>query len=170
MSVAQLAILGLLMEKPMHGYEIKQRLKASPGVFWMINYGSIYPTLRKLESEKCVIAKEETGVPTKKVYEITDKGREKFIDILKARTKREIHVRDEFTLHLFFLDYLTEANAMELLESKLRGNEVLLASLQEKDAVLKNILTRYRYSALQRGIVHVETELEWLRKVLGGAK
>lgn len=170
MSTAQLAILGLLMEKPMHGYEIKQRLRASPGVFWMINYGSIYPTLQRLEKEECVVGKEESAVPIRKVYEITAKGKEKFMDLLKARTKREVHVRDEFTLHLFFLDHLPEADAKELLESKLRGNEKLLAELLEKDELLKRMLPRYRYAALQRGTMHIKTELEWLRKTLGGAK
>src|SRR2546426_48439 len=45
----ELAILGLLKELPLHGYELKKRLNDSLGQFWGVSYGSLYPALARLE-------------------------------------------------------------------------------------------------------------------------
>ncbi len=47
--VLDLAILGLLKEQPLHGYELKKRLSETLGSLWGISYGSLYPALRRLE-------------------------------------------------------------------------------------------------------------------------
>ncbi len=158
------------MEKPMHGYEVKQYLGERMGVFWMINYGSIYPTLKELEKQGCVACKMEPSIPTRKVYSITEEGKKRFIELLKKRLEKEPHVRDEFTLHLFFLDYLSERESRSFLEAKKQGNKRILKTLVEKGKKLKQELPRYRYSALNRGIMHIKTELDWLEKVLEGGK
>ncbi|MFH1774929.1 MAG: PadR family transcriptional regulator [Methanobacteriota archaeon] len=170
MSLAKLAVLGVLIEKPMHGYELKQYFETRMPVFWMINYGSIYPTLKKLEKEGFVTAKTEVSGPTSKiVYEITEEGRREFQKILKERIKREVYIRDEFTLHLFFLDYLDREEVKDLLLQKKQGDEKLLAHLMEREETLRKILPRYRFSAIERGIMHVKTELEWLNKIMAGS-
>ena len=45
----ELAILGLLAETPLHGYELKKRLSETLGPLWGISFGSLYPALRRLE-------------------------------------------------------------------------------------------------------------------------
>jgi DNA-binding PadR family transcriptional regulator len=45
----ELAILGLLKEQPLHGYELKKRLGETLGFLWGVSYGSLYPALRRLE-------------------------------------------------------------------------------------------------------------------------
>ncbi len=170
MSLAKLAVLGVLMEKPMHGYELKRYFETRMPVFWMINYGSIYPVLKKFKEEGLVAARREVSGPRGKiVYEITEEGRREFRKILKERIKKEVHIRDEFTLHLFFLDYLGSEEIKDLLLQKKWGNEKLLAHLIEKDETLRKILLKYRFSAIERGVMHVKTELEWLNKTIGGA-
>jgi DNA-binding PadR family transcriptional regulator len=47
--VLELAILGLLKEQPLHGYELKKRLGDTLGSLWGVSYGSLYPALRRLE-------------------------------------------------------------------------------------------------------------------------
>jgi DNA-binding PadR family transcriptional regulator len=47
--VLELAILGLLKEQPLHGYELKKRLGDTLGFLWGVSYGSLYPALRRLE-------------------------------------------------------------------------------------------------------------------------
>jgi DNA-binding PadR family transcriptional regulator len=47
--VLELAVLGLLKEQPLHGYELKKRLGDTLGVLWGVSYGSLYPALRRLE-------------------------------------------------------------------------------------------------------------------------
>ncbi len=66
-------ILRLVSEKPMHGYEVMQALEEEARGCYKASPGSVYPTLQMLEDEGYVRCKEEEG---KKVYEITDEGRE----------------------------------------------------------------------------------------------
>src|SRR6266545_4799832 len=50
----ELAILGLLKERSMHGYQLSKRLTDTLGGFWRVSYGSLYPTLRRLERDGAV--------------------------------------------------------------------------------------------------------------------
>jgi DNA-binding PadR family transcriptional regulator len=47
--VLELAVLGLLKEQPLHGYELKKRLGETLGFLWGVSFGSLYPALRRLE-------------------------------------------------------------------------------------------------------------------------
>jgi DNA-binding PadR family transcriptional regulator len=66
-------ILRLVSDKPMHGYEVMQALEEESCGWYQASPGSVYPTLQMLEDEGLVSSREEEG---KKVYEITDAGRE----------------------------------------------------------------------------------------------
>jgi DNA-binding PadR family transcriptional regulator len=67
------AILHLLSESPMHGYQIMQELSDRTNGAWNPSAGSVYPNLQQLEDEDLVVASEASG---KKVFELTDAGRE----------------------------------------------------------------------------------------------
>lgn len=67
------AILALLNEKPMHGYEIMQELSARTNGAWTPSAGSIYPNLQQLEDEGLVEATDDAG---KRVFDLTSAGRE----------------------------------------------------------------------------------------------
>jgi DNA-binding PadR family transcriptional regulator len=66
------AILALLLERPMHGYEMISELEERTGGVWRPSPGSVYPTLQLLEDEG-LIASEETG--GRKRFTLTDAGR-----------------------------------------------------------------------------------------------
>jgi DNA-binding PadR family transcriptional regulator len=68
------AILALLAEQPMHGYQIMRELGERSGGVWRPSPGSIYPTLQQLEDEELVRA--ETGDAGRRVFALTDAGRE----------------------------------------------------------------------------------------------
>src|SRR6187200_3046860 len=68
------AILALLTEEPMHGYQIIQELADRTGGVWRPSPGSVYPTLQQLEDEELV--RETASDSGKRVYELTDAGRE----------------------------------------------------------------------------------------------
>ena len=53
----ELAILGLLLESPMHGYELRKRLTGLLGAFRAFSYGSLYPALRRMQAERDVRAR-----------------------------------------------------------------------------------------------------------------
>jgi DNA-binding PadR family transcriptional regulator len=68
------AILALLTEQPMHGYQIIQELAERTDGVWRPSPGSVYPTLQQLEDEELV--RETASASGKRVYELTDTGRE----------------------------------------------------------------------------------------------
>ncbi|GMQ84868.1 MAG: PadR family transcriptional regulator [Acidimicrobiia bacterium] len=68
------AILLLLAEEPMHGYQIMQELSERSGGVWRPSPGSIYPTLQQLADEGLVELEDRDG---KKIYNLTDTGRAK---------------------------------------------------------------------------------------------
>src|SRR3954471_875572 len=67
------AILALLDDRPMHGYEMITELDERTGGRWRPSAGSIYPTLQLLEDEGLVTADDVEG---RKVYSLTDSGKE----------------------------------------------------------------------------------------------
>jgi DNA-binding PadR family transcriptional regulator len=66
------AILAVLVEKPMHGYEVMQQLEERSGGMWRPSPGSIYPTLQLLEDQGLVRSEEVEG---RRVFSLTDEGK-----------------------------------------------------------------------------------------------
>lgn len=67
------AILALLAERPMHGYEMIQEIGERSGGFWRPSPGSVYPTLQLLADEGLITSSEGGG--SKRLFELTDEGR-----------------------------------------------------------------------------------------------
>ncbi|MGO2540042.1 MAG: PadR family transcriptional regulator [Specibacter sp.] len=67
------AVLALLAERPMHGYQIIREIEERSGGSWKPSAGSIYPTLQLLADEGLVSAEESNG---RKNYTLTEAGRE----------------------------------------------------------------------------------------------
>ena len=87
--VLELAVLGLLHETPMHGYELRKRLNALLGAFRAFGYGSLYPCLKELLAQG-MIAEEEappatpmplSGRRSKIVYRLTADGKERLQEL-----------------------------------------------------------------------------------------
>ena len=97
------ALLGMLTYSPMSGYDMKKVSDHSIGHFWNENYGNIYPVLRKMEAEGLVtmIREDQEGAPAKKVYTITEAGREELVSWLR-RPAGHMILRDELLLQVFF--------------------------------------------------------------------
>jgi DNA-binding PadR family transcriptional regulator len=66
------AVLTLLLERPMHGYEMIQELEERTGGMWRPSPGSIYPTLQLMEDEGLIVSEQDQG---KRRYTLTDEGR-----------------------------------------------------------------------------------------------
>lgn len=67
------AVLSLLSEKPMHGYQIIREIEDRSGGSWKPSAGSVYPTLQLLADEGLITAEESNG---RKTYALTEAGRE----------------------------------------------------------------------------------------------
>ncbi|CPZ97073.1 Putative transcriptional regulator%2C PadR family [Mycobacteroides abscessus] len=79
----ELAILGLLLESPMHGYELRKRLTGLLGAFRAFSYGSLYPALRRMQADGLIEEDAAPGINSaatmlrrgKRVYQLTTAGR-----------------------------------------------------------------------------------------------
>jgi DNA-binding PadR family transcriptional regulator len=81
------AILSLLVEEPMHGYQVIQRLDERSHGMWRPSAGSVYPTLQQLEDEGLVRGEEQEG---RKVYSLTDDGRKAASEAARERAPWEM--------------------------------------------------------------------------------
>lgn len=72
------AVLGLLSRRPQSGYDMRKQYMGSAGNFWSESYGQIYPILKQLEAEGLATftVDHNEGRPDRKVYQITEAGRE----------------------------------------------------------------------------------------------
>lgn len=75
------AVLALLAERPMHGYQIIREIEERSGGNWKPSAGSVYPTLQLLADEGLVSAEESNG---RKIYSLTESGR---ADVASSETK-----------------------------------------------------------------------------------
>lgn len=88
------AVLTLLAEQPMHGYQLITELGERTGGRWRPSAGSIYPTLQQLEDESLVTAQEQDG---RRVFALTDTGRTAAaaLDSVRPWTRRGDDARDD---------------------------------------------------------------------------
>jgi len=179
--VLDLAILGLLKEQPMHGYELRKQLSQKLGFFWTVSFGSLYPTLAKLERRGVV---EKTGYGDKpsrrrQVYSITDRGEEEFLELL-SQAGHSVWEEEKFPLRLAFFRYLKPETRIRLLE---RRKLYLEDKLDFGRACLRRVLERsgradsYTISLMRHGLDSTERDIAWLddliateRPLLDGAE
>lgn len=128
--VSRIALLGVLARGPAHGYEVKATLARWDMHWWAdIQSGSIYAGLRRLERDG-LIALKETGRtgnrPARRVYEITDAGREEFRDLLRRAWVGITRFSRPIDLAVSFYDDLDRDEIAELLTQRLHNLSVML--------------------------------------------
>ena len=129
----EMAVLGLLKERPMHGYQLSRELTESLGGLWRVSYGSLYPTLRRLERDGAIESEagDERGARRKKVYRITEAGEALFLDLLQ-QTPPDGQAEDaRFRMRLAFFRYLSPETRIRLLERRRQALERRLSALTE---------------------------------------
>ena len=132
----ELAVLGLLKERPMHGYQLSRELGDSLGGLWRVSYGSLYPTLRRLESDAAIESEagDVRGARRKKVYRITPKGEQIFLELLQE-TPQDTQTEDaRFRMRLAFFRYLPPETRIRLLERRRQALQERLATIAESSA------------------------------------
>jgi len=160
------AILGLLHYTDMHGYRIKGHLERNFGHMWSINYGQIYPNLRKLEEEGLVSRGEVVpgkGLPDRKLYAITPAGRDAFARWRETSPERGMLLRDPFLLRFVFSGFGTRERALELIDEQVALYEKQLEHRHENQ---KRWSTQGIYVRLtgELGLELNEMYIGWLRR------
>jgi DNA-binding PadR family transcriptional regulator len=164
------AVLALLADRPAHGYEIKRGLEERFGsVVAPLNAGQVYTTLQRLQRDELVAddAVAQSGRPDKRVYRLTDAGRqalEEWLGVPSAPTR----LRDDFFMKLVFAQSLGLADPAALIA---RQREAYLRSLGELERVLADGGADGTTALVVEGAaLHLEADLKWMdrcEEVLG---
>lgn len=116
------SLLGLLQNEPRHGYDLFQELGRPDGLatVWQLKQGHLYALLARLEQEDYVVPTLESqdSRPPRKVYALTDKGRQAFRAWMAAPVTRGRQLRLEFLAKLYFALHESEAAALRLVSAQ----------------------------------------------------
>jgi len=167
--VLELAILGALKEKPMHGYELKKRLSYLLGHLWKISFGSLYPALKRLEAknaiEKAYSVKEKTR--NRYVYRITPEGEKAFQKLLiDTRKSSEITDSDKFSLRLAFFQYMDPEMRLWLLEKRRNYLEERLNEISGLGKSRDKESDRYRQGLFRHRQELLRSDITWLSEMI----
>ena len=130
--------LGVLSRRDCSGYEIRKQFEEGPFAhFQDAGFGSIYPALRKLTEDQLVScrAEEQDSRPDKKVYAITQKGRQALFDAVNKQPGPD-KLRSDFMFMLFFADLLAPAGVDEMMNERARLHRETLNRLEGCTRVL----------------------------------
>ncbi len=186
-----LAILGLLAEQELHGYEIRRRLRDELGLFANISFGSLYPALSRLEAAGAVVAttaatggvipatgslggeraalrarRPAAGRSTKrsrKVYRITDAGRALFERLLEDDAASSDDARS-FGLRLAFARHLAPQARLHLLER--RRAQLVSRLATDRARAAGSSLDVYARSLAEHSTEATEHDISWLDQLI----
>lgn len=168
------AILGLLSREDLSGYDLTQRMKGPVGYFWSARHSQIYPELARLEDGGYVTHRviEQKDRPDKKVYEITDEGREA-LESWVTRPPMPRPIRDELTLKTYSVWLADPEEATRLFrEEELRHEEQLVhyeeirawMECEWRDDLARTDSPEFAsYATLMRGIGYEREYAGWCR-------
>ena len=159
------AILGLLAQHPRHGYELRAAFSAVVGgdENWDVKPAQIYTTLNRLKEaglvEECAV--EQDGGPEKRVYAVTEAGRQVLREWFASGVPPE-HQRDEFFVKLMIALASGEADLGQLIKiqrselyQELHSATSLRDSYDPRSEIAQILL-------LDKSIMHLEADLRWL--------
>ncbi|WP_045746004.1 PadR family transcriptional regulator [Actinoplanes rectilineatus] len=169
-----LAILGLLQEAPMHGYELRKELATKLGTLRAaISYGTLYPTLKRLKlagwiSEAAAsndVVPPMTSKRGRVVYKITAEGKERFAELL-TQTGPETYDDAGFGVHFTFFSRTDRATRLRILEGRRRRIEERRESLREILTRVGDRLDAYTLELQRHGLEACEREVRWLEELI----
>jgi DNA-binding PadR family transcriptional regulator len=159
-------VLGLLLDQPMTGYDIRKHVQTVLSAATSTSYGTLYPVLHRLLTDGCVVVQEipQKGRPPKKVYRITPSGERELTAWLKQPPEAD-KIRREFLLKLYLARHLPRHELLNLLEQRRAETIAALNTLRihskkgnhEPDAWIMEYVT-----ALHKA------EIAWLDNVTAG--
>jgi DNA-binding PadR family transcriptional regulator len=176
--VLELAVLGILHETPMHGYELRKRLNSLLGAFRAFGYGSLYPALKDMLS-KGLIAEDTVTDParpldrptrrSKIVYRLTADGKERLNDLL-GQSGPASWEDDGFGVHFAFFG-LTQADIrLRILEGRRSRLEERLEGFRAAATRTRERVDSYTLELQRHGLESVEREVRWLNELIASER
>ncbi|MFY9806350.1 MAG: PadR family transcriptional regulator [Pseudonocardiaceae bacterium] len=173
----ELAVLGVLHDAPMHGYELRKRLIGLLGTFRACSFGSLYPTLRRLQRSGFIVedndaveeprASRGTGWASRarRVYRLTADGKERFATLL-ADAGPQTWEDSGFGVHLAFFSRTPAEVRMRILEGRRRRVEERREGLRAALARTGDQIDRYTLELHRMGLETSEREVRWLNELI----
>jgi DNA-binding PadR family transcriptional regulator len=167
--VLDLAVLGLLHESPLHGYELNKRLKGVLGPLRAISYGSLYPCLNALQNAGLITTDDSAsesgpGRRKKHVYKLTAEGKERLQEQL-AEGGPSAWDDEAFGVRFAFFAQTDADVRLRILE----GRRSRLEERQENASSMMSTrekLDRYTSELQRHGLESVEREVRWLNELI----
>ena len=165
----EFALLGLLSQNPLHGYELRKRLTSIFGPFRALSFSVLYPQLRRMVEAGLITQSEvPKGGRSKRVrivYSITKAGEEKF-DQLTESVSPQSWDDDNFEVHVAFFSPTSTRSRLRILEGRHRRlkekAEILHADLERSAVGLDKYLVEWRRHSLETA----EREIAWLEEMI----
>jgi DNA-binding PadR family transcriptional regulator len=168
--VLELAVLGLLKEAPMSGYELRKQLGLKLGAFWRVSFGSLYPCLKRLAAEGALGVEESPFTSRKKhVYHLTARGERLFQELLESADVHDLE-QDRFPLRLAFFRYLRPETRLDQLERRRGFVLERLADLRASLRAARDRMDAYTLELVDHGLDEREREIAWLDRLIAAER
>ena len=173
MRTLKYAILGLLDQQPMSGYDLSAQFGEALNEFWSAKHSQIYPELRHLLEEGLIECHVEISgkVLERKVYSLTEAGRQDFLAWLTTKDDIAPTPKDIFRLRMFFSSRLTSSQRAELIEHELSQHELRLSKLKQKLDSMESVPAENDPAfgdrlVLRGAVLREEASCRWLNECL----
>lgn len=172
----EFAVLGLLHESPMHGYELRKRLNTALGAFRALSYGSLYPCLRDLLGKGWIFEASGGGSDVlsgsrraRIVYELTADGKERFQDMAESAGPTSWD-DEEFDVHFAFFARTKSEVRLRILEGRRSRLEERLANIRTASARNRERMDLYTAALQRHGEESAEREVRWLEELISAER
>jgi len=171
----EFAVLGLLHELPMHGYELRKQLNLVLGWGRLLSYGSLYPALKKMLRagwiEQQVAAAAPAGVSRRQriVYELTAAGDARFSRLM-SEAGPSAWEDDSFDVRFAFFSRTDMEIRLRILEGRRTRLEERLERVQAQLARTQQQMDRYATELQRHGVESVELEVRWLSDLINAER
>ena len=163
----EFALLGLLSQTPLHGYELRKRMGTIFGPFRALSFSVLYPQLRRM-LEAGLIEESVVDSPSRRsriVYDITDNGQARF-ESLTETVSPETWEDEGFEIRFAFFSPTSSKNRVRILEGRHRRlkekAEILRGELEKSPIGIDKYLEEWRRHSLDSA----DREIAWLEKMI----
>ena len=171
--VLELAVLGLLHESPLHGYELRKRLNALLGSFRAFSYGSLYPCLKQLLArglDRRGHRRPSTRRPARASARASStssrpRARSTSQDLL-AESGPSAWEDEGFGVHFAFFGRTDAATRLRILEGRRSRLEERVDGFRTALSRTRERLDSYTLELQRHGLESVEREVRWLTELI----
>ena len=171
----ELAVLGLLHESPMHGYELRKQVNGVLGWSRLLSYGSLYPALKKMLRAGSIaehVSAPEPGATSRRqriVYELTPAGVEQFKRLM-ADVGPSAWEDDNFDVRFAFFSRTDIGARLRILEGRRSRLQERLDRVQHQLEKTQKQMDRYAMELQRHGVESVEREVRWLSELINAER